>query len=882
MVRSSKVVSLIATTAGLLTKVYAAKAPQQDDNIVLGSYIVEFEAAADNSDFYSTIQNVASTDMQLDYPLFKGASISFSDLETAEEQAAQLASLGSVKNMWPKRIYHLPKNEVQWTAGETASSAIANVKRQASYNETFAPHAMTQVDQLHERGIFGTGIKVGVIDSGIDYTHPALGGCFGPNCLVSYGSDIVGDNYDGTNNPVPDNDPYDGCGGHGTHVAGIIAAQAGNKYGILGAAPGVTIGAYRVFGCKGSAGNDVLIKAYMEAFEAGSQIITASIGGASGWSEDPWAVAVSRIVEAGVPCTVSAGNDGAKGLFYASTASDGTRVTSIASFDNEYTPTLSVESTFTTGNGTTQTFGWTPGEPAAWAGVTLPLWAVSTDATSTAALGCDPYPAGTPDLSDKIVLIRRGTCTFVQKAQNARAAGAKYLMFYNNAPAGATGPGVAAVDGILGSAGVSAARGAGWLQLLAAGTTVTLSMSDPETGDKVLTYDRNAATGGFASGFTTWNPTFELEVKPQLAAVGGSVLSTYPVTLGSYAVLSGTSMSCPLAAAIYALVAEVRKTFDPATIENLLSATSNPQIYNAASASRSPFLAPVVQQGSGMIRAYDAAFATTILSRSSIAFNDTEHLVPTANFTIKNLGTAAVSFDLGHVAAGTAFTFSDDIRVDPYPGMDVTGDAATIALSESKVTVPAGGSAVVSVTVTPPVVDGKRLPVYSGYITLNGTNGDSLSLPYNGVVGSMHSVRLMADAWLSLSSDPAHNAVVGNASFVLPRNPAQGGANVTYPVASADMVFGTRKLDIQLVKLPCNGTATGTSGKKLGSIKNAPLTYIPRDPINVPFDGTLADGKVVPAGSYVFEFAALHIFGDIEDPKEYEVRRSAPFTIRYR
>lgn len=72
----------------------------------------------------------------------------------------------------------------------------------------------------------------------------------------------------------------------------------------------MTLGAYRVFGCYDSVGDDVLIAAYNMAYEDGSDIITASIGGDNGWSEEPWAVAVQRIVEAGVPCPVAAGNEG--------------------------------------------------------------------------------------------------------------------------------------------------------------------------------------------------------------------------------------------------------------------------------------------------------------------------------------------------------------------------------------------------------------------------------------------------------------------------------------------------------------------------------------------------------------------------------------------
>jgi subtilisin family serine protease len=291
---------------------------------------------------------------------------------------------------------------------------------------------MTQVDQLRSNGITGAGIRVAVIDTGVDYLHPALGGGFGPGYLVSFGTDIVGDDYTGYNTPVPDPDPIDECEGHGTHVSGIIAAQANNPYGFTGAAPDVTLGAYRVFGCEGSAGNDVLIAAYNQAYEDGADIITASIGGPSGWSEDAWAVAVQRIVEAGVPCTVSAGNDGAYGQFYASTAANGKHVTAVASVDNTNSPAVLYNATYSVDDDEDSIpFGWAVGTPDGWGNTSLPLWAGNYD-TSDPADACEPYPDDTPDLSEYIVLIRRGTCTFVQKATNAAAAGAQYVLIYNN------------------------------------------------------------------------------------------------------------------------------------------------------------------------------------------------------------------------------------------------------------------------------------------------------------------------------------------------------------------------------------------------------------------------------------------------------------------
>jgi hypothetical protein len=210
---------------------------------------------------------------------------------------------------------------------------------------------------------------------------------------------------------------------------------------------------FRVFGCDGSAADDVLIAAYLKAFEAGSQIITASIGGSSGWSEEPWAVVVSRIVQSGVPCTVSAGNSGDYGLFYASTAADGKKVTAIASFDNVLSPALLVTSSYTVDAAASTDFGYALGTPGNWSGVNLPLWTASYNVTDPAG-GCDPYPATTPDLSGKIVLIRRGTCTFVQKATNAAAFGAKFIMFYNNVD-GANAADVSTVPGIEGAGMVS-------------------------------------------------------------------------------------------------------------------------------------------------------------------------------------------------------------------------------------------------------------------------------------------------------------------------------------------------------------------------------------------------------------------------------------------
>lgn len=145
-------------------------------------------------------------------------------------------------------------------------------------------------------------------------------------------------------------------------------------------------------------------------------------------------MAVQRIVEAGVPCTLAAGNDGDQGMFYAGGAADGKKVTSVASFDNWDYPTLLYEATYTKNNqNVISSFGWTAGTPA-FGNLSLPLYATSND-TATTTDACEALPSDTPDLSGHVVLIRRGTCTFVQKATNVAAYGARYIMFYGNTPA---------------------------------------------------------------------------------------------------------------------------------------------------------------------------------------------------------------------------------------------------------------------------------------------------------------------------------------------------------------------------------------------------------------------------------------------------------------
>lgn len=248
-----------------------------------------------------------------------------------------IAHLPGVLGVWPVEKIDGPDSNVK-----RSRNGIPSKKRAAAATEAYPTHAMSQVDQLHNEGVYGSGVKIAVIDTGIDYTHPALGGCFGPGCLVSYGADLVGDDFSGHNSPIPDSDPMDSCVGHGTHVAGIIAApyNAGWPLGFSGVAPGVKLGAYRVLGCAGlSTLTEVVFAALHQAYEDGSHIITSSIGSSSDWRHDLWAMAVSRIVAAGVPCLVAAGNEAEDlGIFSTTEAANPKSVFAVGSVNSIQQP----------------------------------------------------------------------------------------------------------------------------------------------------------------------------------------------------------------------------------------------------------------------------------------------------------------------------------------------------------------------------------------------------------------------------------------------------------------------------------------------------------------------------------------------------------------
>lgn len=730
--------------------------------------------------------------------------------------------------------------------------------------------AMTGADTAQsELGLTGAGVRVAVMDTGIDYHHPDLGGCFGPGCRVATGWDFVGDAFDSSipdrRTPLPDPDPDD-CVGHGTHVAGIIGANGG----VRGVAPGVTFGAYKVFGCAGTTTSDIMIAAMERALDDGMQVLNMSIGAAYQWPQYPSAAASDRLVRQGVVVVASIGNNGANGTYSASAPGVGERVIGVASFDNSHFSALTFD---VDPSGRQVPYSPLPSAPS-------PPTSGTTPEIVFVGRGCPAIPPALPapdpylaDPEGQVALIERGGCTFNEKYQRAADAGATGVVIHNSVPGLFLGGGI--VSRSIFVVAISQEDGL-HLRSLA---TPTLTWTD-------VRVSAPNPTGGLISSTSSYGLAPDLTLKPDIGAPGGLIRSTYPLERGRYATLSGTSMSSPHVAGGVALLLQRWPTTPAERVRTLLMNTAEPRPW--AGNPGLGQLEVVHRQGAGMLRIDRAIQSTTMVEPSKLSLHESEAGPAMHVLTIRNSHWSAVTYSLSHEAARatTGSTFAPSFATQP----------AAVSFLHPSVTVPGGGEARVGV-----IIDANpELPnrsQYGGYLVLTPRGGGQVyRVPYAGFKGDYQSIQAMTPTpcnfpWLARRTRPPTTPTTC-APGVTVSGYANHPGGAVFTLRDGDVPYLLFHLDHQVQRLRAEIRDAGT-GQLIHPIHHLAFDVevfgrnsSPTDFYAFPWDGTRivrdaisGEAREVPNGRYRLVLQALKALGDERNPSHTEAWLSPVITI---
>jgi minor extracellular serine protease Vpr len=721
---------------------------------------------------------------------------------------------------------------------------------------------MTGADAAQsELGYTGEGLSVAVIDTGIDYNHPDLGGDGDLNNRieansrddrrmdhprVTHGYDYVGERFNPADpsaptDPEPDPDPLD-TQGHGTHVAGIVGADAADDDGVTGVAPGVTFGAYKVFG-PGSTTAEVIVDALVDAYEDGFDIVNMSLGAAFVWGQDYPTTRVSNELAAqGVVVVNSAGNSGASGAWTLSAPANAHDIISVASADNteQQTNVFEVE----------QLDDPVPYLPMSDA--PAPPTDDSSDELVYLGRGC-VETGGDQHLGEaagKTALLVRGECTFDEKYRGAVQAGATGVVIYNNVPGLFAGGGIVPIDDVW-AAGISDTSGAAIVGLLDDGQEVVLEFTDE-------TVSTPNPTAGLASSFTSYGQDVELEFGPSVMAPGGLITSTYP--RNRYAMLSGTSMAAPHVAGAAALLLEAEPNLDPFQVRDRLQNTATP-----ANWSLNPGLGfpdHTFRQGAGMIRIDRAITARQHVAPAQIAVGDADELTQT--LTIRNTVGRAITYTVGH-APGL------EIAVSTYtPGFYLYG--ADVEASQDRIRVPGRSTAQVEVTITAPKV-GLPNHQYGGYLTFtpDWSQASTLRVPYAGFAGDYAGEMGLFGHWSGsgfVESEPMLRTASGQDVGNNQRFTFEDGDK---PVLWAFFGHFPREMNVYAV-------ADDGSRQLLLTEEYLRRSPQPNQYWTFTLPATDAEGDRLAAGSYRIEVEALRAMGDRDDEAHWD--RWTSSTIR--
>ncbi|WP_438315215.1 S8 family serine peptidase [Sporosarcina sp. FA9] len=587
------------------------------------------------------------------------------------------------------------------------------------------------IEKIWDKGFKGKGIKVGVLDTGIDYNHPDFEGIYkgGWNFIPHTGSDYA--------RPRADNDPYettpadrpsnkaefnaDGSSfytSHGTHVAGTIAAIGKNEYNISGIAPEVDLYAYRVLGAYGSGSNAGVIAGINKAVEEKMDVINLSLGGGNNSSTTADTIAINNAMLAGTLAVSATGNSGpGRGTIGTPAAAAlGIAVGNTTNPEANYDANVSVIAGDYTKISNIKLMGTTFGVDVAT------QLAGEFDVAAVPGLGA-PADYNGLDVDGKFVLVSRGSIAFVDKIAAAKAAGAAGLLIHNF------------------GGGTNAPNPSGTFLGDDFGFLPTFDMSQTE-GDALRTaLASNAGKVSFANINTTFTtgdevnssssrgPTIpHFDIKPDVSAPGTNIMSTIPMYgkdnpgadySKAFSRKTGTSMATPHVAGIAALVMHANPNWTAFDVKVAISNTA--KILDVTKYD-------VFAQGPGRVQPFEAAFPKALAYAEDTVVSDGK--------TVANVK-GTVTFGILNKVKDEAVSVTKQVRVKNLSGGsgDYTATVqVTKAFANAKVTIDKpsftlNGEQLLNITLTAPKTAIKAGDELLGYIHI--TSGDTnLSLPF--------------------------------------------------------------------------------------------------------------------------------------------------------
>ena len=362
------------------------------------------------------------------------------------------------------------------------------------------------------------------------------------------------------------------------------------------------------------------------------------------------------MVDQGVVVVIAAGNSGQDGPFMASNGASGKSVITVAAAEPGEFPAQTFAADFILDELSNKTdIAYISGSSPF--PTTIDDWPIYPLTMNSSVQGdaCGALPATTSDLSNVIVLVRMGGCSMSVKQGNLVPFNASYILFYND-DGPFQNPVTSARSGVVGA--IEARAGEAIVNTYLAGGNVTATFK-ANTDHYVGLYN---AGGGRPALYTSWGGTYDLALKPDIAAPGTKILSTYPTD--AYTVLSGSSMATPYISGIAALWVgkfggRAAHRNDPEWAQRLTAriistAKAVPWADWATSATNYGFWAPTTQVGAGLVDAEKALTYDTEISFVGRKFelNDTANFVRTQSVEITNQAGEAVTYTFSLQDAG--------------------------------------------------------------------------------------------------------------------------------------------------------------------------------------------------------------------------------------